>query len=97
MDDEETKRLNAYYNRAKAHAKPEITVTEGEWTATQVYAFERGMYGTWYHKNGEFRSHALGKYRTEEQLREELRGMDAFMDMLESRREITNEKRNAID
>lgn len=80
---EEAKYLNAHYNRAKAHAKPDICIQEAGWEVFQTYAYMHGTYSTYWSKDGRVRLHATGRYKTEEQLREETREMDDFIRFLE--------------
>ena len=68
------KEMVKYYRRAKAHAKKDIEVEMGEWKAVQVYAYERGLYGLWIMRNDRLVSHSIGKYQTEEEIRELLKG-----------------------
>lgn len=62
--------------------RPDITVTEGEWTAKQTYAFSDIYVVEWIH-NGRCRRSILGDYKTEKKLREELKQADEIIRRLD--------------
>ena len=83
-EDEMTEFWNGYYAEEKAKAMPDIEVTHAGYTVKQTYAFTNGCYGQWwYDAEGKFILHALGDYRTEDELREECEHMDLFMNNLQ--------------
>jgi len=51
---------------------PDITVTEGKWTCTQTYGFS-DIYVVEVKYNGRTQLTRLGDYKTEDQLRAELK------------------------
>lgn len=55
----------------KEQSKPDITLTDGEWTVKQTYCWSDLYSVTYLHGNKE-RYQRIGDYKTEQQLRKEL-------------------------